>query len=312
MASFSDFTRQSDFLASLPVDSALSPAGYYLLGVCHARTGLSTPSLLPFLQEIEISHRTGWLTIEERRMVEFEVYIGALGTARALLSACTEGKVSDCEEGMTRLCDICGEQSLIGSGWVIDERCGHFSHRKCGKTVIRPLMLEGGEEPIICPVANCRVSLPAAQLEALFGPEDYEILHEYWMHPKEPNVVVLCPNFHCKASSLWSISQYFSCRECAHTYCLHCLTLLNPPDRTHICGPHSEEALSIAAEFTQGGRFKACESCGYWCSLREGRVMCCCGEEICGKCVLKREQCRCGQSFVERMLSLPQEWLQRI
>jgi hypothetical protein len=100
--------------------------------------------------------------------------------------------------------------------------------------------------------------------------------------------------------------------HCRHTYCLHCLSLLDPSSNTHICGPHDEESLAIGAEFSQGGRFKACEACGYWCSLKERRVTCCCGREICGKCVLKRDKCTCEKSLVDRILSLPEELLKHI
>lgn len=313
MANFEDFSSQSDFLASLPYESTLSPTTCYLLGACHAQTGLSTSVLMPFLQEVENSYKTGWLTKEERRRVEYQVYLGALGRARELLSAYQEGKVGG-EGGAepSRLCDLCGEECLMDSGCVTAEQCGHFCHIKCSQAAIRRIMLRGGHEAIHCPVANCTVFLPEVQLQTLFGQADYQILHEYWTRSQEPATVVLCPNFHCKASTLWQASQFFSCVHCRHTYCLHCLSLLDPSSNTHICGPHDEESLAIGAEFSQGGRFKACEACGYWCSLKERRVTCCCGREICGKCVLKRDKCTCEKSLVDRILSLPEELLKHI
>lgn len=314
MENFEGFSRQSDFLASLPYESSLSPATCYLLGACHARTGLATSALLPFLEEVESSFKTGWLTHEERRKVEYQVYLGALGSARELLSAYQEGKIGAAEGGMerSRVCDLCGEHSLIESGWVATEQCGHFSHAKCAQTAIRPIMLKGGHEPLHCPAANCTAPLSAAQLQVLFAHEDYQILREYWMRSQEPATVVLCPNFHCKASTLWQASQYFSCLQCHLTYCLHCLSLVDTSSDFHICATHSEESLTIGAEFAHGGRFKACEACGYWCSLKERRVTCCCGREFCGKCVLKQDKCVCEQSLVDKLLHLPEDLLKLI
>lgn len=313
METFAEFSRQSEFLASLPPDMTLSPVSYYLLGVCQARTSLSPFCLLPFLKEVEISSQTGWLTSEEQRRVGFEVYIGAVGSARELLSACREGKVIEAEGELARLCDICGEQSLIGSGWVVDEECGHFSHLNCSQTAIRPILLRGRNEPIHCPVANCPVVLSPSHLARLFDSADCQVLQNCWKCSKQPTIEVLCPNFHCKASTLWPVSQYFACTHCGQTFCLHCLKLLNSASFPHTCGPHSEESLSIGVDFSQGKRFKACKRCGYWCSLvGDEKAICCCGEEICGKCVLKRNGCVCDQSLVERVLSLPREWMRRI
>lgn len=310
METYADFSRQSEFLASLPPDLALSPLSCYLLGVCQVRTSLSLFSLLPFLKEVETSSKTGWLTSEEQRRVEFEVYIGALGSARALLSACQEGKVIEAAGELTRMCDICGELSLIGSGWVVDEQCGHFSHLSCSQTAIRPVLLRGGNQPINCPVANCPVVLSTAHLERLFDSADWKSLRNTWESPSESSLTVSCPNYRCKVSTLWSVSQYFGCTGCGQRYCLHCLQQLT--GLSHTCGPHSEESLSIGAEFAQGKRFKACQRCGYWCSLEgEGKAICCCGEEMCGKCVFKRNRCVCDLSLVERVLSLPQEWMRR-
>jgi len=314
MANFEEFMRQSDFLASLPYESNLSPATCYLLGACHAQTGLTTSALLPFLEELESSCKTGWLTPVERRKVEYQVYLGALGSARELLSAYQEGKTGTGEGGVecSRACDLCGEDSLMESGWKATEQCGHFTHTKCAQTAVRPLMLKGGHKSLHCPVANCTAGLADAQLQLLFTPEDYQILHEYWVRSQEPATVVLCPNFHCKTSTLWQASQYFSCLQCHHTYCLHCLALVDSGSSFHICAAHSEESLAVGAEFSHGGRFKACEACGYWCSLKEGRVTCCCGIEFCGKCVLKSAKCTCEQSLVDKLLRLPEELLKLI
>lgn len=99
----------SDFSAALPVDSSHSPAGYH-----SHRPPLSQSPSLPARNP---NHPPDWLVDYRRRgMVEFEVGIGALGSAGVPLNARTEGKVSDRKEGMTRLCDACGEQDLIESG----------------------------------------------------------------------------------------------------------------------------------------------------------------------------------------------------
>ena len=302
MATFENFTQQSGFLSSLSEESRLSLSSCYLMGVCHARTGLGISTLQPFLEEIERSYRTGWLTSEERVRVEYEVYLGAVGKARELLSAYQEGKGIGEDGEARRRCDVCGEDSTIESGCVVTEACGHFTHSKCVQSAAREGMLGGGHQPIKCPVLGCEVLLTESHLQRLFSPEDYQILYEYWGREVAPAVVVLCPNFHCKASSLWQVSQYFSCQHCRLTYCLHCLSRLEPGHLTHTCLPHSEEALTISAEFSQGNRFKVCTNCGYWCSLAgERNVTCCCGREMCGRCVLKSDRCTCDKSILDKV-----------
>jgi len=297
MTDLESFTRQLEALTAL-AGLELSPAAVFALGGCYTRTGVEVQSLLSFVDEVQTAVNAGELTAQELLQVQFEIFTGALGSAR-------EGVQEAAAKKRENRCCLCANDTTPETLCAVSRWCAHKCHQDCARQAICQAIAHCEGQELTCPVPNCTTQLTQDELLALFSSDQYEEVLQLLSRPK-PELQVHCPSFHCRSQASWSQGQFFSCETCHHTYCLHCLSVFTASDPSHECKPYDEECLSIGELFAKGRKFKVCEKCLYWCDLTGGKVVVCrCGVEICTVCEATKKDCRCLPSLVKR----PIEWL---
>lgn len=295
MTDLEAFARQLESITA-QTEQTLTPAAVFALGGCYIRTGVEVQSLLSFVEEVQTARKAGELTEEQLLQVHFEIFAGALGSAREVVK---EAAVKRRESH----CCVCEKESETEALWAVSRWCSHKCHQDCAQIAIRQAIARSEGQELTCPAPNCTTQLTHEELLALFSSTHYEEVLQLLSQPK-PQLLVYCPSFHCHSQASWCPSQFFTCHTCHHTYCLHCLSVFS--DASHECKAYDEESLSIGEQFAKGRKFKVCEECLYWCDLTGNEVVVCrCGIEICTVCEATKKNCKCLPALVKK----PIEWL---
>lgn len=299
MADMEGFQRQLQSAVEL-ASKGLGPAAVFVLGACYSKTAVEMQIVAGFIEEVETMRADGLLTEEVYSQVLYQIFLGALGTARDLLKQIKAKKI---EEEENR-CQLCGEIRENEATCCISRWCPHKFHPICAQRAIQQTISQSEGQEITCPAVDCIIQLTQEELLALYGSEASQELIQLLSRARPTTVTVNCPTFHCRTRVTWEKTQFFRCDKCNKSYCMHCLDVLTAD--SHECRQYDEESLSIAEMFANGVRFKVCEKCKYWCDLSSGgMVVCSCGEEICTVCEEAKKKCRCLKTLMKR----PIEWL---